>query len=419
MNRSPQVPKIAFVIHRFGEGLGGGIERSCRLVAEKMSRFWDIQILTTCARNYVTWKNEYPEGTEHLGGFTVLRFPVDRERDPEFFSKLTESILERSLGQDQSSLEDGQIEWMKAQGPYSSRLFRFIEDHRCDFDLFVYFSYLYASTYFGIQNTRDRAALVPAAHKEPMLDLAIFDSVFKAANYNLFGTLEEQRLLRSRFGRELPGEICGIGISNPPLPLKDGSSHPRPYLIYVGRIDAAKGCDALISYFLSPPPHMPEEVDLLLVGHSTMDIPAHPRIHALGYVEEQEKNRLISGALALVMPSLFESLSIVLLEAWMLGTPVIANGKCDVLKGQCFRSGGGAVYSDVISFSQAVYALYRSPALRAKVGLRGLHYVQQTARWDRVEESYLQALRCVREGSPGQSGKLVGTVETGISEKKP
>ena len=82
----------------------------------------------------------------------------------------------------------------------------------------------------------------------------------------------------------------------------------------------------------------------MLIGNPIIPIPEHPQIHHLGFVNDQDKFDALAAAELLIMPSYFESLSMVALEAWALGKPVLANGRCDVLKGQCIRSNGGLYY---------------------------------------------------------------------------
>ncbi|MFZ0429811.1 MAG: glycosyltransferase [Acidobacteriota bacterium] len=403
----PDRPKVAFVIHRYGVDLGGGIEAHCRAVARRMLPHWDLEVLTTRARDYMTWADDFDEGREIVEGVPVRRFRVDFERDPERFARWTDSILQPGHRPD----PEEEREWMKAQGPYSSGLLEYLGRHREEYALVVFFSYLYATTWFGLDAAGDRAALVPAVHDEPTLRLPIFGDLFRRCRYVLFSTIEEKRLVFERFEPSTPFAVCGgVGMEAMPIPRRR-AAWPRPYLLYLGRVDHMKGCGELFSFFLTPPPTLPP-VDLLLAGRATMQIPDHPRIHALGYVEEERKRSLLRDALALVLPSPFESLSLALLEAWSFAVPVIVNAACPVLRGQIARSGGGLDYGDVESFAEAVATVTRSPAERSRMGLGGLRYVRRNYRWERVEGAYLRALETVT-GRLGATSRSVEGAEEG------
>jgi glycosyltransferase involved in cell wall biosynthesis len=115
-----------------------------------------------------------------------------------------------------------------------------------------------------------------------------------------------------------------------------------------------------------------------------MTIPAHPRLRALGRVSDAERDALLQGALALAIPSPFESLSIVLLEAWNRGVPAIVNGHCAVLKGQVRRANGGLYYRSSAEFAEAVETLRAGDADRRSLGAQGLAYVEREYRWPTV-----------------------------------
>jgi len=164
--------KIAFVVQRYGLEVNGGAEFHCRLVAEHLSKYFDVEVLTTCAVDYITWKNDYPEGVETLNGVLVRRFPVDYERDLLKFNKFSEKIFGNI-----HTCED-EVEWMKLQGPYSTKLLYYIKNTKDDYTYFIFFTYLYCTTFFGLPLVKEKALLVPTAHDEPPIYLSIFSSLF-------------------------------------------------------------------------------------------------------------------------------------------------------------------------------------------------------------------------------------------------
>ena len=118
------------------------------------------------------------------------------------------------------------------------------------------------------------------------------------------------------------------------------------FAIYVGRIDENKGCVELFDFFEHYSASLVDGMHLVLIGTPHIPIPKHPRIHHLGFLEDQDKYDAMAAAELLIMPSYLESLSMVALEAWAMGKPVLANAKCDVLQGQCIRSNAGLFYEN-------------------------------------------------------------------------
>src|SRR6266571_6664288 len=134
--------KVAFVVQRYGLEVNGGAELLCRQVAERMAKYWDVEILTTCAIDYMTWQNEYPPGPTSMHDVSVQRFPVDVPRDVAAFNRLSASVLAGGAGR------DAELRWMNAQGPASSALLDYLRRHNQRYDFFIFFTYLYASTFF-------------------------------------------------------------------------------------------------------------------------------------------------------------------------------------------------------------------------------------------------------------------------------
>ena len=118
----------------------------------------------------------------------------------------------------------------------------------------------------------------------------------------------------------------------------------------------------------------PRGLDLVLVGKPIIPVPQHHRIHHLGFLSDEDKFDALAAADLLIMPSYFESLSMVALEAWALGRPVLANGRCDVLKGQCIRSNAGLYYESYEEFAETLYSLESNGPLHARLGRNGREY---------------------------------------------
>jgi glycosyltransferase involved in cell wall biosynthesis len=174
-----------------------------------------------------------------------------------------------------------------------------------------------------------------------------------------------------------------------------------PYLLYLGRVDRNKGCDTLLEYFVEYASTHDDGLSLVLAGPAKMTIPTHPRLQALGRVSDEARDALLQGALALAVPSPFESLSIVLLEAWNRGVPAIVNGQCSVLKGQVRRANGGLYYRSSAEFVEALETLRGSDRDRRALGAQGLAYVEREYRWSTVMQRVEALLEDARRRRAG------------------
>ncbi len=390
-------PRFAFVVQRYGAEVAGGSEQFARALAERLAARSDVTILTTCASDYMTWRDHYPPGASELNGVRVLRFAVDHPRDVAGFNAFSERVLHGS-----PSAPD-QDRWMRLQGPMSGALFEHLANEGANYGAVLFFTYLYATTYFGLPLVRERALLAPTAHDEPPIYLPMFDSLFRMPRRLLFLTEEERDFVYRRFSLpEDAGAVAGLGLDAPlpdsALPSAVASLRNAPFLLYLGRVDPSKGCDVLIRDFLRYAAEVPSSpLRLVLAGAPYMEIPRHPRIVAAGYVSEAEKNGLLRSALALAAPSPYESLCIAALEAWMRARPVLANGACKVLAAQCRRSNGGLWYRGFDEFAECLKTLEGGPNLCGRLGRAGQDYVARHYGWDTVEKIYLDNLLAVAE----------------------
>ena len=204
--------RLAFVTQRCGLEVNGGAELVCRQVAENLSKHFDIEILTTCALDYVSWSNHFPAETAQINGLTVRRFPVEKPRDIKHFNRLSEALYPRR----KTAPMEEQINWMKAQGPWSPALFDYIESHVEDYDLFVFYGYLYAQTFFVLPTVAHKAILVPFCHDEWMVEMPIFDALFETAHQVIYSTNAERDFLLSRFpSLNADGPVIGTGVFVP------------------------------------------------------------------------------------------------------------------------------------------------------------------------------------------------------------
>jgi glycosyltransferase involved in cell wall biosynthesis len=435
--------KIAFVVQRYGAEILGGSEYHCRLIAERLAARHDVEVLTTCARDYVTWKNEYPEGNDRVKGVTVRRFAVAAQRDINAFNQYSDWIFNHPHGR------DDELRWLEMQGPWSPPLRDYLVKHHRAYDALIFFTYLYAPTVLGLRVDPGRSILVPTAHDEPAIHLGIYKELFRLPAAIAYNTQVEREFLKTRFeiaaaaeeivgcgvdlmpdgdaggaaaGRDegpqqrgLPSAIAtAMALDEPGTPGDDDPGEPAAhlsvrgarfqrrhrllgqFLLYGGRIDPGKGCEELLEYFTSYK-EQAGDADLVLMGVKLMQLPEVPWVRFAGLLSERERLEALEAATIVVVPSPFESLSLLALEAMAVGTPVLVNGHSDVLVEHCRRSQAGLWYNDRDEFVEAAKLLLADSRLRRTMGRNGKEYVKREYRWDVIMAKYDRLIAAVRQ----------------------
>lgn len=379
--------KVAFVIQRYGKEVVGGSELECRLVAEHLVRKgFECTVFTTAAKDYITWRNEYNPGETILNGVSIKRFQVKKERNIETFNSFSDRIFS------QSHTRDEELEWMRQQGPECSGLIEALEREQQKHDIFIFFTYLYYTTYWGLKKIKNRKALVPTAHDEPALYLEIMKEVFAAPEAFVFNTEAEKAIV----GRQFPLEnryqsTIGIGLDIPEI--KDPSSVlqkfslTKPFLLYAGRIEKGKGCEELIRYFLRYS-QKNKELSLVLIGKLLMELPRHPQLRYLGFVSNADKTAAMASAAVTVHPSYLESLCIAALESMAVGTPILVQERTAPLQHHSLNGKGGLTFSNYDEFEAALDLLLSDARLRRVLGINGRSYVRDNYSWPMIIEKY-------------------------------
>lgn len=405
--------KIAFVVQRYGAEILGGSEYHCRLIAERLAERHQVEVLTSCAREYTTWKNDYPEGPDRLRGVTVRRFAVSQTRDLRSFNEYSDWIFNN-----RHSAHD-EMEWLKRQGPWTPGLFEYLERQHQQYDILVFFTYLYATTVMGLKAAPSKSLLVPTAHDEPAIRLGLYRDVFAAPAGIVWNTEVERAFISSSFRlRALVEDVVGCGVDLPEGELADAdvgdaeikvsptSREPLaphlegpanafrrrhrlhgPFLLYGGRIDPGKGCEELLEYFQQYV-HDGGDATLALMGTKLMPLPDDPRVRFAGVLPDEERLHALQAASVVVVPSPYESLSLLALEAFAVGTPVLANARSEVLVEHCRRSNAGLFYADRWEFQEAVTLLLGHPDLRRQMGRNGQAYIDRHYRWSTILTKY-------------------------------
>lgn len=393
--------KIAIVVQRYGADINGGAEQHARYIAERLAPHASVEVVTTCARDYVTWKNELPAGVEQVNGISVRRFPVSHERKPHEFGRRSFRVFEKT-----HSLAD-ELRWLDSEGPASRELVDYVERAASGLDFVVLFSYRYYHAWHLARRIPGKAVIVPTAERDPAIGLAMFGPVLRGVRALMYNSPEERAMIQAAANNAaVPGVVVGVGSDVPdhvePERFRGKFKITRPFAIYIGRIDENKGCPEMFSHFQRYAAAFPHGLDLVLIGSAIIDLPKHPRIHHLGFLDDRDKFDALAASDLLIMPSYYESLSMVALEAWALGRPVLANAHCDVLKGQCNRSNAGLYYESYEEFVEALYSLESNGPLNARLGRNGREFFTRNYAWPVIERKYLDMFAQLKRDRPHQ-----------------
>ncbi|MFT5194746.1 MAG: glycosyltransferase involved in cell wall biosynthesis [Candidatus Promineifilaceae bacterium] len=396
--------RIAIVVQRYGENISGGAELHARMVAEHLLEVGNVDVFTTCAKDYLSWKNEFPAGTTRINGVRVNRYPVVEERE------LPNRTTEDELFQKSYAL-DLQYNWMWRVGPASPELLKRIERAEPEFDVFIFFTYEYAHAVFGLPLVKHKAILVPEAHEQQHLQLPIFRLLFSQPRAIAYNVPAEQEFVERLTGNHhIPSAIVALGVDEP-----EGYSAERfrqkfgvngPFITYLGRLVAEKGVDRLIQDFIQYKKIYPSDLVLVLMGKGNLTIPDRPDIIVTGFVTDQEKYDGLAAADLLVLPSKWESLSIIILEAWLVGTPVLVNFESVVTVAQAQRSQGGLYYRTFEEFAGLLRRIILDKELQTALAANGRKFVLENYNWEIIVEKYRQLFKIVMS-EPVISTKLV------------
>jgi len=342
--------KIAFVVQRYGKEVMGGSELHCRQIAERLvDKGYDCTVYTTTAKDYITWKNEYPPGKTIFNGVVIKRYRVKQERDIESFNKYSDWIFFNK------HKPEDEMDWLQQQGPYCPALIEALEREEKDHDLFIFFTYLYYNTYWGLRRLKGKKVLVPTAHDEPALHLDMMKEVFSTPQAFMFNTESEKKMLSQLFSFENKyQETVGVGVE---IPEKLESSR------------------------------------LILIGKLLMDLPIHPRIKYLGFLSPEEKDEATASALTTIHSSHLESLCMAALESLAARTPILVQERAEPLKQHCLKGKSGLFYSNYQEFEEALNLLLKDIKLRRVMGENGLQYVRENYSWPVVIEKYSRLFR--------------------------
>lgn len=382
--------RILFVCQRYGEEVNGGAEAECRMYAEHLNENYDVDVLTTCALDYVTWENYYPEGVTQLNGVRVIRFPVNKRRQTKQFDEISSKIVTPHT-------DEEELLWLESQGPFSPDCIDYLKKNGKSYHSVLFMTYLYYTTAMGILEDLNNVILIPTAHDEWPIYLRHYRKVFGASDRIIYNADGEKRFVEKLYPEVAlkPSVTVGIGINIPQgaIPdVKDWLNIEAPYLCYCGRIDESKGCRNLFQFFSMYKKRKKNELKLVLTGKAVMSIPEEEGIISLGFVSEEKKLSVLKDSVAFVLASEYESLSIVVLESMMMGRPVLVNGRCEVLRDHCVNSNAGLYFTDYYEFEAALDWLFSHPDEYEIMRKNGKNYVEKNYRWETIIQKIISLI---------------------------
>ena len=380
--------RLAFVLPRYFKGIAGGAETLMGSLAQRLRDRGDyVEIWTTCAEDNRTWKNEFAKGATTIDGVTIHRFLVD-ERDLDVWIPLQISLHEGHV----LSLED-QITWM-SESVNSKALYGHISAHSRDFDALFFGPYLFGTTFWGSLIDPGRSVLIPCLHDEVYAYQEVVASMFRQVKGCLFNSQPEMDLAQSIYGA-IPGGVVGMGFDLSSATRSGAEAYfsdPSPYILYLGRKETGKNVHVLVDYFVEAKERglIPDAVKLVVLGGGSFsdlhrgEVLTRGDVIDLPHVSEGDKLRLLSQALCLCQPSTNESFSIVLMEAWMAGVPVVVHGGCAVTKHHVVDSGGGLYFSSSDDLAAVTGYFLDNPDDRRSHAEQGARYVRDHYSWEAV-----------------------------------
>ena len=395
--------KIAFVIPWYGEGIKGGAEMELREISVRLLRAGvDVEILTTCVRAFDSnWnENYYAEGTAMVYDVPTRRFPV-RTRDTRAFDQVNRKLMQGA----RVSLREEKI--FMREMINSPALYTYIQEQESRYDLFVFLPYMFGTTFFGILSCPPhKAVMLPCFHNESYARMQLLRQTYIHIRGMIFNSQPELDLANRLYDLQEVEQICiGMGMDTriqgnaAAFRLKYGIK--EPFLLYAGRKDKGKNVDTLLQYFSELRKRNPEEqLRLVLIGGGEIEIPAEMdgAVCDLGYVDAQDKYDAMAAAELLCQPSRNESFSIVIMESWLCGRPVLVHGRCPVTTNFVRRSGGGLYFQDYYEFEGCVKWMLRNPERAAELGRSGNAFVRENFDWNMIIRSYIRYFEKLIEG---------------------
>jgi glycosyltransferase involved in cell wall biosynthesis len=384
--------KLAIVVPRYGQDILGGAETFARQLAEHLPRpEFQVEVLTTCASDLLAWRNVYPAGSTLINGVRVWRYPVDHR----FYQERLYNDLTNKFSKYRPATLDEEYAWID-QLAHSPTLYEHIARWGSKYDLLIFVPYIFGTTLYGATLWPERSIIWPCLHDEPFAHFLQTRLMLASCRGIMFTTEPERKLAETKLGVHNPGAyVVGFGLDD----VRGDAQRFRakfglhdPFMLYSGRFDSMKNLLELLRFFVEYKRWQPSPLKLVLMGEGPLAIPVHRDIISIGFQSRQDKLDAYAAATLLCQPSLMESFSIVIMESWLTGVPVLVNGDCDVTLDHVVRSNGGLYYQGFDEFSATVDWLMQHADECARMGQLGRAYVLREYNWNVVLDRFRAAV---------------------------
>ncbi len=330
-----RVVKLAVVVQRYGADINGGAELHARYIAERLAAARRGRSAHDLRARLRHLEERAAGRREQVNGVAVRRFPVAPRAQPLDFGRRS-----RQSSSSTHSIAD-ELAWLDERGADESGADRLPGAVGSRVRLLPLLQLpLLPRVARRARRAGARPILVPTAERDPAIGLAIFGPCSAACAAIMYNSHEERALIQARDRQPARARASSSASARRfpsagrpgalPAEVRASTGRSRSTSAASTRTRAAASCSTTSS---ATRVMYPRGLDLVLVGKPVMPIPKHPRIRHLGFLPDEDKFDALAAADLLIMPSYFESLSMVALEAWALGKPVLANGRCDVLQG--------------------------------------------------------------------------------------
>ena len=400
--------KIGFVAPWYGKNIPGGAEMELRgLIYHLKAAGVELEVLTTCARDFMwNWnQNYYRQKTYKEDGIVVRRFRVTRGNH-DIFNEINQKLINNIQVTEQEE------ELFVKNIINSEELCSYISKHREEYSIFVFIPYMFGTTYNGIRTCPEKAVVIPCLHDESYAYMKCYRECLSKSNGIIFNAKPESDLANrlmnlSRSNQAVLGLGVDISLAGKPERFRKKFSIQEPFLLYAGRKDRTKNVHTLLQYFELYKKRNKNNLQLVMIGPAGLPIPEGIRedVHDLGFVDVQDKYDAYFAATLLCQPSKNESFSIVVMESWLAGRPVLVHGECSVTQNFAREANGGFYFMNYAEFEMQVDYLLKHPETADHIGQQGRSYVMNNFSWDVIVERYMAFFRKCAGAAGGGQGK--------------
>ena len=385
--------KIGFVAPWYGEKIPGGAEMELRgLIHHLQDAGVELEVLTTCIKDFMcNWNDNFHKPGDYVeAGISIKRFKV-RRGNHDIFGRINNKLLHNvtpSLAEEHAFIEEI---------VRSTDLEEYIKNHAEEYSLFIYIPYMFGTTYHGVMACPQKAVIIPCLHDENYAYMSVYKKCFEKSRGMIFHAKPESILAHKLYRLDkvknaVLGEGVDTDLSGNSERFREKYGINEPFILYAGRKDKTKNVDLLVRYFERYKKENLSDLQLVMIGPAQIDIPTSicADVHDLGFVPLQDKYDAYTAAHMLCQPSKNESFSLVIMESWLAGRPVLVSTECAVTANFAEESNGGFHFNDYYQFEAQVNYLLENPDIATRMGTQGREYVISNFSWDVIVDKYMR-----------------------------